>query len=107
PTWLQLNAGSRWGAARGPRGNLIPATIHFSAPRIGSSPPPCRRTLLTHAIPGAKLICSLYRLHLENYMEFVSLRDLKINPSKVMGRLSKGDMIVTRNGKPAAALVYL
>ena len=40
-------------------------------------------------------------------MEFVSLRDLKINPSKVMGRLSKGDMIVTRNGKPAAALVYI
>jgi prevent-host-death family protein len=40
-------------------------------------------------------------------MEFVSLRDLKINPSKVVGRLRKGDMIVTRNGKPAAALVYL
>jgi antitoxin (DNA-binding transcriptional repressor) of toxin-antitoxin stability system len=40
-------------------------------------------------------------------MEFVSLRDLKINPSKVVGRLRKGDLIVTRNGKPAAALVYL
>ncbi len=40
-------------------------------------------------------------------MEFVSLRDLKINASKVLGRLSKGDMIVTKNGKPAAALVYL
>jgi len=40
-------------------------------------------------------------------VEFVSLRDLKINPSKVVGRLRKGDMIVTRNGKPAAALVYL
>ena len=40
-------------------------------------------------------------------MKFVTLRDLKINPSKVVGRLAKGDMIVTRNGKPAAALVYL
>jgi len=40
-------------------------------------------------------------------MRFVSLRDLKINASKVLGRLSKGDMVVTRNGKPAAALVYL
>ena len=40
-------------------------------------------------------------------MEFVTLRDLKINPSKVLGRLAKGDMIVTRRGKPAAALVYL
>jgi len=40
-------------------------------------------------------------------MEFVSLGDLKINPSNVLDRLRKGDMIVTRNGKPAAALVYL
>ena len=40
-------------------------------------------------------------------MKFVSLRDLKINPSKVIGRLVKEDMVVTRRGKPAAALVYL
>jgi prevent-host-death family protein len=40
-------------------------------------------------------------------MVFVTLRELKINPSKVLGRLTKGDMIVTRRGKPAAALVYL
>jgi prevent-host-death family protein len=40
-------------------------------------------------------------------MEFVSLRELRINASKVVGRLRKGDLIVTRNGKPAAALVYL
>ena len=40
-------------------------------------------------------------------MKFVTLRDLKINPSKVVGRLAKEDLIVTRRGKPAAALVYL
>lgn len=40
-------------------------------------------------------------------MKFVSLRDLKINPSGVVDRLAKEDVVVTRKGKPAAALVYL
>ena len=40
-------------------------------------------------------------------MKFVALRELKINPSKVLDRLSKHDLVVTRNGKPAAALVPL
>jgi prevent-host-death family protein len=40
-------------------------------------------------------------------MEFVTLRDLKIKPAKVLARLSKGDLVVTRKGKPVAALVYL
>ncbi len=40
-------------------------------------------------------------------MKFVTLRELKINPSKVLDRLAEGDLVVTRRGKPAAALVYL
>lgn len=40
-------------------------------------------------------------------MKFVSLRDLKINPSRVVDRLSREDLVVTRNGRPAAALLYL
>jgi prevent-host-death family protein len=40
-------------------------------------------------------------------MKFVSLRDLKINPSGVVDRLAREDLVVTRRGKPAAALVYL
>ena len=40
-------------------------------------------------------------------MKFVAMRDLKINPSKVLGRLAAEDLVVTRNGKPAAALIFL
>jgi prevent-host-death family protein len=40
-------------------------------------------------------------------MKFVTLRELKINPSKVLDRLAKEDIVVTRSGRPAAALVYL
>ena len=40
-------------------------------------------------------------------MKFVSLREMKINPSNVLDRLRKDDFVVTRGGKPAAALVYL
>ncbi len=40
-------------------------------------------------------------------MKFVSLRDLKINPSGVVDKLAREDVVVTRRGKPAAALVYL
>lgn len=40
-------------------------------------------------------------------MKFVTLRELKINPSRVLDRLVDDDLVVTRSGKPAAALVYL
>ena len=40
-------------------------------------------------------------------MKFVAMRELKINPSKVLRRLAKEDVVVTRNGKPAAALLAL
>ena len=40
-------------------------------------------------------------------MKFIALRELKIHPSKVLDRLRKHDVVVTRNGKPAAALVPL
>ena len=40
-------------------------------------------------------------------MKFVTLRELKINPSKVLDLLAEEDIVVTRSGKPAAALVYL
>ncbi len=38
-------------------------------------------------------------------MKFVSIRELKINGSKVIGALGREDAIVTKNGKPVAALV--
>lgn len=40
-------------------------------------------------------------------MKFLTLRELKINPSKVFDRLAEEDLVVTRSGKPAAALIYL
>ena len=40
-------------------------------------------------------------------MKFMTLRELKINPSMVFDRLRREDVVVTRKGKPAAALVYL
>ena len=42
-------------------------------------------------------------------MKFIAMRELKANPSKVLDRLAeeKGGFVVTRDGKAAAALVYL
>ena len=40
-------------------------------------------------------------------MKFVALREFKIHPSKVLDRLRRHDVVVTRHGKPAAALVPL
>ena len=40
-------------------------------------------------------------------MNFIAMRQLKINPSKVFDRLQREDIVVTRNGKPAAALLFL
>ena len=40
-------------------------------------------------------------------MKFITLRELKVNPSKVLDNLGKEDAVVTRGGKPAAALIYL
>jgi prevent-host-death family protein len=40
-------------------------------------------------------------------MKFIAMRELRNNTSKLLDRLKKEDVIITRNGKPAAALVYL
>ncbi len=40
-------------------------------------------------------------------MKFIAMRELKINPSRVLDRLAREDVVVTRNGKPAAALLRL
>jgi PHD/YefM family antitoxin component YafN of YafNO toxin-antitoxin module len=40
-------------------------------------------------------------------MKFVTLRDLKINPSRVLDGLGEHDVVVIRKGKPAAAVIYL
>ena len=40
-------------------------------------------------------------------MRFVALRELKIQPSRTLDRLDREDVVVTRNGKPAAALIRL
>ncbi len=40
-------------------------------------------------------------------MKFIAMRELRNNTSKLLDRLDQEDLIVTRNGKPAAALVYL
>lgn len=40
-------------------------------------------------------------------MKFVAMRELRNDTSKLLDRLVKEDLVVTRNGKPAAALVYL
>jgi antitoxin (DNA-binding transcriptional repressor) of toxin-antitoxin stability system len=40
-------------------------------------------------------------------MKFVTLRELKINPSQVLDDLGQHDVVVIRKGKPAAAVIYL
>lgn len=40
-------------------------------------------------------------------MRFIALRALKINPSAVLDGLAEGDIVITRRGKPAAALLRL
>ena len=40
-------------------------------------------------------------------MKFIAMRELRNNTSRLLDRLSKEDVVVTRNGKPAAALLYL
>ena len=40
-------------------------------------------------------------------MKFVAMRELKIRPSAVLDRAAREALVVTRNGKPAAALVPL
>jgi prevent-host-death family protein len=40
-------------------------------------------------------------------MKFVAMRELRNDTSKLLDRLAKEDVVVTRNGKPAAALIYL
>ncbi len=40
-------------------------------------------------------------------MKFIAMRELRNNTSRLLDQLANEDVIVTRNGKPAAALVYL
>jgi prevent-host-death family protein len=40
-------------------------------------------------------------------MKFVAMRELRNNTSRLLDRLAEEDVVLTRNGKPAAALVYL
>ena len=40
-------------------------------------------------------------------MKFIAMRDLKINASGVLDKLDDGDVVVTRKGKPAAAMIRL
>jgi prevent-host-death family protein len=40
-------------------------------------------------------------------MKFVTVRELKINGSKVINSLKDGDVVITKNGKPTAALLPL
>jgi len=40
-------------------------------------------------------------------MKFVAMRELRNNTSRLLDRLAREDVVLTRNGKPAAALVYL
>jgi len=40
-------------------------------------------------------------------MKFIAMRELRNNTSSLLDRLAEEDMVITRNGKPAAALVYL
>jgi len=40
-------------------------------------------------------------------MKFIALRELRNDTSGVLDRLAREDVVVTRNGKPAAALVRL
>ena len=40
-------------------------------------------------------------------MKFATLRELKINPTKVLRGLKREAVVVTRKGKPAAALIPL
>lgn len=40
-------------------------------------------------------------------MQFIAMRELRNNPSALLDRLAREDLVITRRGKPAAALVYV
>ena len=40
-------------------------------------------------------------------MKFIAMRDLRNHTSRILRQLADGDIVITRRGKPAAALVYL
>jgi prevent-host-death family protein len=40
-------------------------------------------------------------------MKFFAIRDLRNDTTKLLRSLAREDIVITRNGKPAAALVYL
>ena len=40
-------------------------------------------------------------------MRFVNVRELRLNSNRVLRGLSQEDMVVTKHGKPVAAITYL
>jgi antitoxin (DNA-binding transcriptional repressor) of toxin-antitoxin stability system len=40
-------------------------------------------------------------------MESITVQELKADPSKVLDEMGKSGVVVTRDGKPAAMLVYM
>lgn len=40
-------------------------------------------------------------------MKFANVRDLKINSNTILRELSSGDVVITKQGKPVAAMIYM
>ena len=40
-------------------------------------------------------------------MKFANVRDLKINSSTILRKLGRKDVVITRRGKPVAAVIYM
>lgn len=40
-------------------------------------------------------------------MKFANVRDLKLNSSTILRKLSKEDVVITNRGKPVAAIIYM
>lgn len=40
-------------------------------------------------------------------MKFANVRDLKINSSALLRKLASEDVVITKQGKPVAAMIYL
>lgn len=40
-------------------------------------------------------------------MKFANVRDLKINSNTILRKLSSEDVVITKQGKPVAAIIYM
>ena len=40
-------------------------------------------------------------------MKFANIRELKINSNTILRSLAREDVVITRNGKPVAAVIYM